>query len=191
MGAGRKQAMRRASRRAQAADRSSARARFRAKYPWIYQDRISKPANPAITALGAVIAIAFIILIDVMLLSGQIEIARVMTTGRVAQATVTAVSCSRGAKSSTGDVTVTFTDLSGNTNTVHHSSDTFNCFDQYHAGDIITIRYAPSDPTKLLTQAEIDSLPWAFVGYGLADVLFVISPAVLLALGLWIRVARG
>ncbi len=191
MGAGRKQAIRRASRRAQAADRSSARARFRAKYPWIYQDRASQPANPALTALGVVVAIAFIVLMDIFLLHGQIEIARVMTTGRAAQATVTAVSCSRGAKASTGDVTVTFTDISGNSHTVHHSSDTFTCFDQYHAGDVISIRYAPSDPTRLLTQAEIDSLPWALIMYALGDILFVISPPVLLAVALWIRAARG
>lgn len=187
MGAGQKQAVRRQARRARDAGQSGARARFRAKYPWIYQDRIATPVNPALATLGALMFLAFVGLMDGFLLHNQIEIARVMSAGRDAQATITAISCFKGA----GDVTVTFTDISGNPYTVHHSTDIFNCFDQYHAGDVITIRYAPSDPTTLLTQTEIDSLPWALVAYGLLDVLFVIAPLVLLASALWIRAARG
>lgn len=168
MGAGRKQAARRQARRVRDAEKKSAWARN----------------EPIAVAVGVLIFLAFFAVIDAFFLHTQIEIARVMTTGLPARATVTAVNCS-GGRSATEHVTVTFTDDHGNSRTVAHTADTIGCFNDYHAGDVITIRYAPSDPTTLMTQAEIDEVPFTLVVYGLIDLLFVIGPPVLLVWMLW------
>lgn len=191
MGEGRKQAMRRAARRARDAEKRATRARDKARYPGWYDRRARLPVTPLERAIQVVLTVVLVpvfVLGILVFLHDQLEIAQVMATGRSAQASVKAVSCSRG-RSDLGDVTVTFTDFHGNMHRVAHTSDTFGCFDQYYVGDVITIRYAPTDPTMLLTQAEIDSLPWPLVGYVLFDVVFVISPLALFVMGcvLWSR----
>ncbi len=186
MGAGRKQAMRRASRRARLAQRRTELTRDRAADE-AGAPAQRKPPNPILATIGILIAVAFVLLLDGFLLHNQIEIARVMTTGRPAQATVRSVRCEAGAKASVGGVTVTFTDLQGATHTVAHSSDIFDCYKGYAPGDVITIRYVPSDPAELLTGQEIAGLPFALTLYGLGDFFFIIAPIGLLGWLLWER----
>lgn len=187
MGAGRKQAI---HRRDLNTRRNAARAAFKARYPNGYSSLrpARKPLNPVARALSILLAATVMLLIAAFLLHNQIEIARVLLGGRPAQATITAVSCDRGAKSSTGNVTVTFTDLHGKRHTVAHTTDTFGCYDSYAVGDIITIRYVPDDPTVMLTQQEITDIPFALALYALCDALFIIGPLVLLA---WLAWERG
>lgn len=187
MGAGRKQAI---HRRDLNTRRNAARAAFRTRYPNGYSSMrpVRKPPNPVVSALSVLVVTTMTVLIAGFLLRNQFEIVHVLTDGRTAQATVTAVRCDRGAKSSTGDVTVTFTDLRGKAHTVAHTSDTFGCYDHYAVGDIIAIRYAPSDPTAILTQQELTDIPFALALYALGDVIFIIGPPILLV---WLTLERG
>lgn len=178
MGAGRKQAI---HRRELNTKRNAARARFRARYPDGYSAARpeQKPINPIMRVIGFLFAATVGLLIVAFLLHNQIEIARVMASGRPAQATIVSVSCQRSSRSETGGVTVRFTDLHGVSHTVAHTRDDLGCYDGYAVGGVITIRYVPDDPMALLTQQEIDDLPPSLLLYALVDILFIVGPTAL------------
>lgn len=127
----------------------------------------------------AVVELVALALLAIMA-RGQFEIAWVMLSSRPAQATVMTVTCSRGYRHTSSDVTLAFVDSVGSAHIVVHANDTLDCFDTYHAGERIPIRYSSLLPTALLTQAELDELPSVLLAYALVDLMVLGLPVVVL-----------
>ncbi len=128
--------------------------------------------------LGLLIAVPMLLCMVTWLIWSQAQIARVLLGGVPGQGTVVAVNqCDRA---TAGSVTIIFTDVHGQVHRESHSSYTPGCFttSTYHVGDDVAFRYVPADPGVLMTQTEIARLPFSFVIFGLADVLFVGGPLV-------------
>ena len=112
---------------------------------------------------------AFILLLASVLVRIQVETARVMLFGVPTYGIIESKPWC-GSRSGT-HLTVKFTDAYGRQHTVDHTAAF--CFDDYHAGDDVPLRYVPSDPQDLLTQPEIDHLPIELIFFGLSDVIFL------------------
>jgi hypothetical protein len=79
------------------------------------------------------------------------------------------------------DIRLAFADRRGRTHTVDHTTY-YGCYDRYHTGDHVRLRYLPADPQALLIQPEIDDLPIALIfPFGTGDFIFIGGGAMLLA----------
>lgn len=120
---------------------------------------------------GLIIVFSILLSLGAFLLWLQIQTGRVLTSGVPANAAVMSVKpCSGEALS---NVKLTYTDASGKSHTVNHTSPTGMPCDNtgYQAGDTVPIRYIPDNPELLMTQDELNNLPRAIIFHGLGDIL--------------------
>jgi hypothetical protein len=120
---------------------------------------------------GLLLAGAFTLAMSLWLLWAQVQIGRVLLSGRTTHGIVAAVSpCSRA---TAGHVTLDFTDAQGTPRQVRHTDYTPGCWTTYTVGEEVDLRYVPDDPPVLVTQQELARLWISLLVFGLGDSLFL------------------
>lgn len=140
-------------------------------------------------ALAVCIALAFCLVVDVLLLYGQVQVGRVLVSGIPARGTVVALEpcVSPGGG---GDETIVFTDARNKMHRVRHMNFTPGLCATYQVGEVLAIRYVPSDPSDLMPQPEIDNLWFNLIFCAVCDILFVFGAGLIVFMTLQPTVSR-